>query len=47
MGLLDAAEQLRKIAEKKAKEKGVSVQEVWCEAVKELDSIFKKSENEE
>ncbi|MGX4601678.1 hypothetical protein [Faecalimicrobium sp. JNUCC 81] len=46
MGLLKVAEQLKKIAEEKAKEKGVSIQEAWIEAVKELDNIYKENEKE-
>lgn len=45
MSILEKAEQLRKIAEKKSKETGKSVCEVWEEAIKELDKLCKESEN--
>lgn len=45
MNILEVANQLREVAEKRAKETGRSTQEVWNEAVKELNNIFKNEEN--
>ena len=45
MSILEIAEQLREIAERKSKETGKPVQEVWEEAVKELDSLYKDSDS--
>ncbi len=44
MSILEIAEQLREIAERKSKETGKTVQEVWEEAVKELDSLYREKE---
>lgn len=44
MNILEIADQLRALAEKRAIESGRSSQEVWNEAVKELDNIFKMEE---
>ncbi len=46
MGILELAEELREIAERKSKESGKSIQEVWEEAVKELDRIYKEHDLE-
>ncbi|CEP45564.1 Uncharacterised protein [[Clostridium] sordellii] len=45
MNILEIADQLRKLAEERARETGKSLQEVWNEAVRELDDIFKNEEN--
>ena len=45
MGILEIAEELRNIAERKSKETGKPVQDVWEEAVKELDRIYKEYDN--
>lgn len=45
MNILEIAEQLRSLAEERARKTGKSLQEVWNEAVKELDDIFKNEEN--
>lgn len=42
MSILEIAEELRKIAEKKAKETGLTVQEVWSDSIKELDDFLEK-----
>ena len=45
MNILEIADQLRKLVEERARETGKSSQEVWDEAVKELDNMFKNEEN--
>ena len=45
MNILEIADQLRKLAEERARGTGKSLQEVWNEAVRELDDIFKNEEN--
>jgi len=45
MNILEIADQLRKLAEERARETGKSLQEVWNETVRELDDIFKNEEN--
>lgn len=45
MSILEKAEQLRKIAERKSKETGKSVSEVWEESIKELEKLFQENEN--
>lgn len=46
MGILEIAEELRKIAENKAKETSKTVQEVWEESVKELNRLYKENDNQ-
>lgn len=45
MNILEISDQLRALAEERARETGKSLQEVWNEAVKELECIFKNEEN--
>ncbi|CEK40056.1 hypothetical protein [Paraclostridium sordellii] len=45
MNILEIANQLRELAEERTRETGKSFQEVWNEAVRELDDIFKNKEN--
>ena len=45
MNILEIADELRGLAEERARETGRSSQEVWNESVRELDNIFKNKEN--
>ena len=47
MSILEIAEELRKIAEKKSEETGLTIQEIWSDAVKELNELYEKREREE
>lgn len=40
MDILEAAEQLRNAAEKVAKEKGITVQQAWNEALKDFKKKY-------
>lgn len=44
MNILEIANQLRELAEERARETGRPLQEVWNEVVKELENIFKNEE---
>lgn len=45
MSILEMAEQLREIAERKSRETGKSISEVWEEAIKELDKLYQENED--
>lgn len=45
MGILEQASELREIAEHIASQKGLTVQEVWSEALEELNTINRSKES--
>lgn len=45
MSILEMAEELKSVLERKAKETNKSIQEVWKDSVKELYRIYKEQDS--